>query len=61
VARVLAALLAEIPRSAETVAEATGLDAVTTERALTELELEGLALRAPGGRYFRAAGRGAAA
>lgn len=51
--QVLAALRSEIAFDAEEIATATGLGAVAVTRALTGLELEGLAVLAPGGLFAR--------
>jgi DNA processing protein len=53
--RALAALDAAQARAPEVVGEAAGLAPLAVVRALTALELMGLALPAPGGRYLRAA------
>jgi hypothetical protein len=53
--RTLAALDPSQALPAETVGERAGLSAVVAARALSALELEGLALPVPGGRYLRAA------
>lgn len=51
--RVLAALRAERAFGADEIATTTGLGPVAVTRALTGLELEGLAVLAPGGRFAR--------
>ena len=53
--RVLRALRAELAYDAEELAATTGLPAPAVTRALTGLELEGLAVLAPGGAFARSA------
>jgi DNA processing protein len=53
-ALVLAALAPGAPAAAETVGEIAGIGARRAARALCLLEIEGLALAIPGGRYVRA-------
>jgi DNA-binding MarR family transcriptional regulator len=56
-ARVLAALELDEGRDLDDLQGLTRLDVGVLTRSLTELELAGLALRQPGGRFVRSAGK----